>query len=115
MRSPSGDQSGVPVAGPPIELSRIQLVPSLSHVQISRLPVRLDSKAIFLPSREYWGANSLAVDEIKWIGAFAAVLLPSALLQLGTPSRQIFKGPLLSDTYAKRRPCLEIAGDIPPL
>src|SRR5450755_3362565 len=115
MRWPSGDQCGTPVACAPSEVSWTQLDPSLSQAQISRAPERSDSNAIFLPSGEYWGANSVRVDGINLVGILAASVLPALLLQSGMATRQMFKGPPELATYAKRRPCLEIAGKEPPL
>src|SRR5216683_6135074 len=59
---PSGDQRGVPVTLLKC-VSWTRLVPSLRHIQISYLPLRVDSKAILLPSGEYCGPLSIAVED----------------------------------------------------
>jgi hypothetical protein len=41
----------------------MRLLPSLRHIQISWLPLRVDSKAILLPSGEYCGPLSIAVED----------------------------------------------------
>ena len=46
IQRPSGDHRGLPVAGPPNDVSRLTLRPSLSHTQISIAPVRFDAKTI---------------------------------------------------------------------
>src|ERR1700723_765696 len=61
IRSPSGDQRGVP-ATTPKEVSWRTLDPSTSQTHISRFPLRLDSNAIFLPSGEMLG-DSCSADE----------------------------------------------------
>ena len=57
----------------------------------------------------------MRVDGIKLAGIFVALVLLVLLLQSGMATRQMFKGPPELVTYAKRRPCLEIMGEEPPL
>src|SRR5262249_40576067 len=59
---PSGDQRGVPVT----ELKWVSCLgslPSLLHTQISKLPLRVDSKTILLPSGENCGPLSIVVED----------------------------------------------------
>jgi hypothetical protein len=65
MRWLSGDHRGLPVTGPLKDVSGTQFAPVRSHVQISKLPERFDSKAILLPSGEKRGAVSSRVDEMS--------------------------------------------------
>src|SRR5262249_54558168 len=67
MRRPSGDQRGVPVVRSK-EVSWTRFAPSLSHIQISKFPDRVDSKTILLPSGEYCGPWSKFVEAINLIG-----------------------------------------------
>ena len=53
IRLPSGDQFGEPVCLAPNEVSCTSLEPSASETQISLLPVRFESKTIWVPSGEY--------------------------------------------------------------
>src|SRR6202795_710855 len=59
---PSGDQRGVPVTVLKC-VSWRRLVPSLWHTQTSDAPLRVDSKAIMLPSGENWGPLSMVVED----------------------------------------------------
>src|ERR1051325_6402462 len=68
---PSGDQRGVPVSGPPILVKARGLDPSLSHIQISKVPERRDAKTILFPSGEYRGPLSSSVEEISFSGALS--------------------------------------------
>src|SRR5262245_36320984 len=71
MCSPSGDQRGVAVAGPPIEVTCAACEPSLWHTQISGLPERSELNTTFRPSSENWGLSSLRVDGLILTGALA--------------------------------------------
>ena len=67
MLRPSGDHRGVPLMAPK-RVSCRAFAPSRSHIQISLLPDRSDSKAILLPSGEICGPSSLREDEITLLG-----------------------------------------------
>src|SRR4249920_1114709 len=84
IHCPSGDQFRTPTTGPPKKVIRTASEPSALEVQISLGPVREDKKAIFLPSGEYFGAESFRVEVIK--GSAAAGELPAA----GSFARQMF-------------------------
>src|SRR6266480_2506826 len=100
---PSGDQRGVPVSGPPMLVSCLTLVPSLSQTEISKLPERREAKTILLPSGEYCGPLSSCVEEISFTGA------SSRPLELRDGRRQIF--PSVNDwVYASRFAWREIVG-----
>src|SRR5690242_17735351 len=64
MDLPSGDQVAQALVPRPIDVNCREFEPSLSHVQISRLPDRLEQNAIRRPSGEGWGFISSRVDEI---------------------------------------------------
>ena len=67
MRSPSGDQHGR-VDCAPNEVNCIRLWPSLSDVQSSIQPMRLELKTSFLPSGEYCGECCRRVVGANFLG-----------------------------------------------
>src|SRR5215831_3952538 len=85
---PSGDQRGVVTSGPAKKVNCAAFEPSLSQTQISGCPERCDMKAIFLPSGENCGPESVLVEEMKgvavWRGRFFRVptlALPGAAIR----------------------------------
>src|SRR5262249_10272877 len=68
IRFPSGDQRGVPADEPARENSSWAWEPSASLTQRPWTPLRLDSKAIRLPSGEYCAAPSMRVEAINGAG-----------------------------------------------
>src|SRR5215831_17411337 len=64
IRRPSGDHLGDPQYAPPIALNCSGLFPSLLETQISVVPLRSDTNAIFLPSGENCGLLSVRVEAI---------------------------------------------------
>src|SRR5262245_4775447 len=85
IRAPSEDQRGAPTPAPPKLVNCTGTEPSLLQIQISELPDRLDTKAIFLPSGEYRGLVSSCVEEINLVGG-----LPRPV-ELDTSVRQRFE------------------------
>src|SRR3974377_882068 len=80
---PSGDQRGVPVTVLRC-VSWRRLVPSLRHTQTSDAPLRVDSKAIMLPSGENWGPLSMVVEVRNRPDGTGCVKKFSGLLQMFT-------------------------------
>src|SRR5258707_5191710 len=68
MLAPSGDHRGASAIGARNEESCRGFPPSLSAIQISSLPVRLETKAILLPSGENSGAVSYPVEKMIFVG-----------------------------------------------
>src|SRR5713101_3495594 len=103
MRSPSGDQRGVP-ENASSEVNCTVFEPSLSHTQISLFPSRLerpDEKAILLPSGEKSGSCSVRVEVIKGAALGAGARGPPSTS--GTSTRQMLLSPS-SRVYARWRP-----------
>src|SRR5262245_1298111 len=84
--SPSGDQRGGPISGPPKEVICTAFEPLRSLSQISRLPERLDKNEILFPSGENWGPDSPRVEAIQALPLAA----PSGP---GTSIRQMLESP----------------------
>ena len=84
IRCPSGEKRGVPELGAPKEVSWIGFEPSLSQIQISKLPERLDRKAILRPSGEMSWSICSRVEEISLVGG------PFGPVQSGPTVRQTF-------------------------
>src|SRR6185436_17731584 len=106
MRCPSGDQYGPLQDLPDLENSSTVLEPSASLTQIPWDPLRSESKAIGLPSREYCADPSARVEAINRLGA------PAATPGADSERRHI----LVSQTvfwYASRLPLWEMVGQIP--
>src|SRR5690242_5420570 len=80
----SGDHLGLPGIEPPKEVSCAQSCPSVSHIQSSKFPERLELKMIFLPSGEYWASPSYRVEAISLVGK---LFLSN---KFGPATRQIF-------------------------
>src|SRR5215510_10952368 len=78
---PSGDQLGDPASGPRNEVRRMGFSPSPPQTHISSLPERLETNAIRLPSGEYRGLASRAVETIRLAtgGTFSEPLLSASL------------------------------------
>src|SRR6516162_2234598 len=83
IRRPSGDQRGVPVTVLKCVNWR-RLVPSLRHIQTSDAPLRVDSKAIILPSGENCGPLSMVVEARNRSAGLVACSESSFLLQMFT-------------------------------
>src|SRR6516225_5649347 len=83
IQPPSGDQWGVPVTGPPNDVSCTGFEPSLLHTQISKLPERSDMKAIRFPSGENCSSVCTRGDEISSVGG------PPGVSERGPGARQI--------------------------
>src|ERR1700751_2797518 len=105
IQRPSGDQRGVPVSGPPMEVSCTRLDPSASARQISKFPERVDWKTIRLPSGEYCGPSSTMSEKINFSGFPARWPAPIGI-------RQIFSVQIPVQ-YARRCPCILTAGPYP--
>ena len=85
MLLPSGAHRGTLVAEEPSEVNCTAFEPSLSHFQISLMPERYDTNAMFLPSGEYRGLWSCREEEINSI-APPPVVGRSARQMLAPPS-----------------------------
>src|SRR5205085_4347382 len=80
---PSGDQRGEPAWLPPKLVSCTGLRPSPSHTQISRLPLRSETKVMWFPSGENCGLDSSRVEATSWLGSLAGAV------ESGPGARQI--------------------------
>src|SRR5262245_42229672 len=69
---PSGDQRGVPLAGPPNEVTCRGFEPSASLIQTSKDPERVELKANWRPFGEKAGSHSSRLDEMSGVGLWAA-------------------------------------------
>src|SRR5690349_1231483 len=95
MDLPSGDQVAQALVPRPIEVNCREFEPSLSQVQISRLPDRLEQNAIRRPSGEGCGFISSRVDEITNSGG-------RVIFRPLTPTRHVLVGNLLRKDQAVR-------------
>src|SRR5262245_55079075 len=84
IRAPSRDQRGEPTEGPPKKVSCTGFKPSLSQIQTSSLPERLEPNAILWPFGENWPLDSTRVEEINLVGGARKPF------ELGPPIRQMF-------------------------
>src|SRR5262245_20891994 len=82
---PSGDQLGDPAGGPRNEVRRMGFSPSLPQTHISSLPERFETKTTRLPSGEYRGLASRAVETIRDDGgAIVSVLTANRKMSVST-------------------------------
>src|SRR5687767_10110484 len=68
IRCPFGDQFGEPINGASSVVNCVAFKPSLSATQRFGCPERLEVNSIFLPSGEYWAAQSNLVEAISFTG-----------------------------------------------